>query len=78
MDTLDENLKSSIQTQLALQKEIIGLSMKKNKNNSKIFKQTEVVLNKLIDSLYKTCQNECSILMYRNNLVRLFYDYIII
>ena len=78
MDTLDENLKSSIQTQLALQKEIIGLSMKKNKNNSKIFKQTEVVLNKLIDSLYKTCQNECSILMFKNNLVRLFYDYIII
>ena len=78
MDTLDENLKSSIQTQLTLQKEIIGLSMKKNKNNSKIFKQTEVVLNKLIDSLYKTCQNECSILMFKNNLVRLFYDYIII
>jgi hypothetical protein len=72
--SLDANFVSIIQSQLALQKEIIELSSKKNKNNSQVFKKTEAALHKLVDSLNKTIQNEYSIFIFKNNEVRLIYD----
>ena len=72
--SVDENFVSIIQSQLALQKEIIELSSKKNKNNSQVFKKTEAALHKLVDSLNKTIQNEYSIFIFKNNEVRLIYD----